>query len=339
MDVIDFIGKDCGENIVDSSTEPEYDFIKPRFARARRYDNSVRVPNYILNTVAFIAEDVSGDSDVEAEDLHGTGFCVSVPSAISPGVQYPYFVTAKHVSEALMDRKITFLVNARSGGTTYIEPIGRHWYTHPDDASVDVAVVPYNSRPDLEVIPISVRAFIERSDIDEERIGLGDEVFMVGLFSHAHGAFARNVPIIRHGNLAMVPEEPIYIDSGFAEVYLIEARSIGGLSGSPVFVRRTMSMRGETQAGDTDSLHGVGSRLYFMGLAHGHWDIRESDLNAPSFIHDAQRGVNLGISIVVPAHKILEVINHPDLVAMRERHEQKLKDAIAPHADATGDRT
>ena len=40
-----------------------------------------------------------------------------------------------------------------------------------------------------------------------------------------------NVVTARH--IAMIQEEPIQVDSGFAEVVLVEARSIGGLSGSP----------------------------------------------------------------------------------------------------------
>jgi hypothetical protein len=50
------------------------------------------------------------------------------------------------------------------------------------------------------------------------------------------------MPIGRHGSLAMMPSEPIQTDLGFADVYLIKARSMGGISGSPVFVRPSVGV-------------------------------------------------------------------------------------------------
>ena len=78
---------------------------------------------------------------------------------------------------------------------------------------------------------------VARSDtIHSEGIGIGDEVFMVGLF-HRHTGRDRNEPIIRVGNIASLPSAPVPLDEGEkAEAILIEPRSIGGLSGSPVFV-------------------------------------------------------------------------------------------------------
>jgi hypothetical protein len=52
-------------------------------------------------------------------------------------------------------------------------------------------------------------------------------------------------------------------------------------------------------------------------MMHGHWDIRESDLNKPTIAPELRHGVNIGIGIVVPAEKILETINQPRLVEFR----------------------
>jgi hypothetical protein len=50
----------------------------------------------------------------------------------------------------------------------------------------------------------------------------------VGLFSEHQGA-ERNIPIVRVGNIAAMPEEPVLTTSwGAIDAYLIEARSIGG---------------------------------------------------------------------------------------------------------------
>jgi hypothetical protein len=69
--------------------------------------------------------------------------------------------------------------------------------------------------------------------IETEAIGIGDEVFMVGLFRN-HLGRDRNEPIIRVGNIAAMPTDPIRSQVyGDMRAILVEARSIGGLSGSP----------------------------------------------------------------------------------------------------------
>ena len=57
-------------------------------------------------------------------------------------------------------------------------------------------------------------------------------------------------------------------DYGLTEAYLIEARSIGGLSGSPVFIPMPpfQQINGEVTQGS-------GSLFYLLGLMHGHFDI------------------------------------------------------------------
>ena len=71
--------------------------------------------------------------------------------------------------------------------------------------------------------------------IKENEIEVGEEVFVTGLFSHHHGQ-SKNIPIVRVGNISAMPEEKIQTKEHLMDAYLIEARSIGGLSGSPVFV-------------------------------------------------------------------------------------------------------
>jgi hypothetical protein len=48
--------------------------------------------------------------------------------------------------------------------------------------------------------------FVTESVIHERRIGPGDLVFMVGLFTRMTGK-RKNFPIVRIGNMAMMPSE------------------------------------------------------------------------------------------------------------------------------------
>jgi hypothetical protein len=111
----------------------------------------------------------------------------------------------------------------------------------------------------------------------------------------------------------MVPGEKIPTEMGNMEAYLAEGRSIGGLSGSPVFCRSTVRMPAQTAHGEPAMISGLGT-VHFLGLMHGHWDL-------PSRFDESERqeAVNMGVSIVVPAKKVLEVIDGPELCELRER--------------------
>ena len=303
--------------------------------RLERPAGSMRVPDDFLRCVAFIAEVVHQDTAGKSLDHQATGFIATVPSSARRGTSYPFFVTAKHAAAHLVGKNLEIVINDKSGGVSSLSVMGTSWYVHPSDESVDAVVIPCILNSQLDVMSVNTEAsFLTKDLMRDKKIGIGDEVFTVGLFSPT-GNLKRNTPIVRYGTIAMLPEEPIQVANGFAEVYLIEARSLGGLSGSPVFVRQTLAVDGgEDNRGKQRSLCGASSDGMLLGLAHGHWDTRESDLNKPSFVHDSQRGVNLGIAVVVPAHKILEIINQPRLIALREMFEAQIRKDLSPGPDA-----
>src|SRR5579863_9118097 len=135
--------------------------------------------------------------------------------------------------------------------------------------------------------------------IEREGIGIGDEIFMTGLFIN-HAGQNQNIPILRIGNIAMMAREPL--DSG-EEAILIEARSIGGLSGSPAFANISGVRRGKVHTGEDDC-------VYLLGIVVGHW---EGGMEVDIATQDHR--VNRGIGIVVPATKILEVIQQDAVIA------------------------
>jgi hypothetical protein len=84
----------------------------------------------------------------------------------------------------------------------------------------------------------------------------------------------------------------------------------------------------------TQGLQAPAYSSILLGLMHGHWDIKESDLNKAFISHDRKNGVNLGIGIVVPAQKILETINHPELQEMRNKLETERIRKSVPGMDS-----
>jgi len=293
----------------------------------------VRIPDVILKSVGFIGEVTHRDSSGISGDLYGTGFFIAIPSSIT-GYFFFCFVTALHVVKDLVGREIYVLVNKKGGGVTALSSLaGSGLWTHPTDRSADVAVIPMGPDPTADYIAVAVNDFATPELIQAQNIGIGDEVVITGLFTPAPGT-KRNMPIIRHGNIAMLPEEQIQTEMGYADVYLVEARSIGGLSGSPVFTRPTVFVQVVLEDGTTKTLHGIGDQYPLLGMMHSHWDIRESEINSPQVLHDRKRGVNLGIGIVVPASKIRETLYHPELVASRKEMEEMINKRSVPGVDS-----
>jgi hypothetical protein len=239
---------------------------------------------------------------------------------------FGYVVTAKHVIAAIKSKnldKVYLRVNTYDG-FRYVETNIDRWRDHPDDYRIDVSVMPFalpTNQFDFMTIPVSMATTEEI--IENYMIGLGNEVFMVGLFS-GHSGQKKNLPIVRTGNLALMPDEPIEVKiMGMREkidAFLIESRSIGGLSGSPVFIRADYVLKTKPSPPSPRT-------VFWLGLIHGHWGIsvepdaiEQDDVSIPK-----QEKVNMGIAIVVPATKIVEVINQDFFSDKRKERIEELE--------------
>lgn len=294
----------------------------------------MRVSDYVLDCIGYICETAVRDISGPKGDALATGFFVSAPSEVK-GHRYLYFATAKHVALDSLNKDIHILINKRGGGTSELlatdPPL---WYSHPSDETCDVAVVPVIPNTEAVFNSIPLEHMLTPDDIKAFSIGIGDEVYSVGLFTEVDNT-SRNIPILRHGNIAMMPTEQIQTELGYADVYLIEARSIGGMSGSPVFVRPTGHIPFGKRPDDTvETLMGLVDRTKLLGVVHGHWDVRESDINSYPIHQDRKRGVNYGIAIVVPAIKLIETLNRPELKDRRMNNDEKLKKRNVPGMDS-----
>jgi hypothetical protein len=264
----------------------------------------VRVPDAFLKCVGFISH------ENPTPEYIGTFFVVGV--AGKHGNTFPHAVTAKHVAENVDGGPFLFGVNFKDDKAGWLNSDVKWWY-HPTEPNTDVAVtiMAPSDRTDMEYIPEAV--FATDQTIQRYNIGLGDEISVIGLFTNFVGT-NKHFPVVRTGNIAMMPSDKIPMQDGAMEVYLAEGRSIGGLSGSPVFVRPTTRIAGLGNEQGPHAVFGVGG-FHFLGLMRGHWDL-------PLGVQVGQaEAVNMGISIVVPAKKILETLYHPELVALRNKQD------------------
>lgn len=147
---------------------------------------------------------------------------------------------------------------------------------------------------------------------------------MVGLFRN-HLGRDRNEPIVRVGNIAAIPADPIRTRLfGDMRAILIEARSIGGLSGSPVFVHL-----GFVRWRDGKVMFSQAAQPFlFLGLMHGHWEVLEAAGVAP--LEDAPEKINTGIAIVVPAEQIRDSrLPHVEEIAQMTAEQMRERGAVA----------
>ena len=87
----------------------------------------------------------------------------------------------------------------------------------------------------------------------------------------------RNIPIVRIGNLASLDEEKVQTEGGPIDAYLIEARSLGGLSGSPVFLNLGTVRQIKRQVVGAESGAPI---IFLLGLIHGHYDTQASTIDS-----------------------------------------------------------
>jgi hypothetical protein len=294
------------------------------------------VSDFVRQSVLFL-----GNKDAKTGRFHprATAFVVSIHEG---GLGFRFVVTADHAISGFAEKgwEIYVRSNLISGGVREDNWSKGHWYFHPLVGTTDVAIAPIDFQPDEEFKTILLRsdgslgpgsqtAIAGTAEILREKtIGLGDEVFIVGLF-RSHYGLQRNIPILRVGNLAMMKGEPVKTDHcGYTEAYLVEARSIGGLSGSPVFVHvPVFEPRG-----------GTVTQFYLLGLMHGHFDIPNlTEDTAVDAQDDPKRGINTGIGVVIPVEKIIETIDQPELVEMRRKAIQEHRAKGGAKADFDGE--
>ncbi|MEW6181832.1 MAG: hypothetical protein AB1500_01470 [Bacillota bacterium] len=303
---------------------------KPRYILKTARSRDMLVPADIRKCVAFICY----RDHQQMIKFAGTAFFVSRQSQDESTYRFVYIVTAKHVIQEIeqhsVDSSVVLRLNTKAGSYQEIDTDSRDWLFHETEPAFDVAILnwaPPSNEIDYLHFPLEAAATDEI--IFNEEIGLGDEVFLAGLFTKHYGKH-NNIPIVRVGNIAAMPEEPVKTKMGLMDAYLIEARSIGGLSGSPVFVhlgpiRTSWDKEKETKI--------KGDKFFLLGLVHGHWDVpfdEQMDVGGDKVGEDK---INMGIAVVVPVSKIIEVIDHPKFKEIRERVEEKRRKESLPTPD------
>ena len=325
---------------------------------------AMRIADDLRKATVFLGEEVADDLGHSAIDPRATGFFLVWQSdsgrpidGMAGECSGIYLVTARHVAVPLGSH-FAIRLNKKGGGSDIELIENARWTFHPDE-TVDVAVL-HCGYPDwADCIPIpgrllskpSIGQTMGASEVDllinDPNLGIGDITYVVGLFHLLHGKKV-NLPVVHTGHIALLPEDeripvqnPITRKRQDVEGYLVEAHGVSGLSGAPVFARTsapvTAPYRYEgppllnvTKYPEYPTPGRIHTSTVLLGLWQASWDGEPTETLVDGRELNGRR-VPLGMGIVVPASKIAETLNQPELVTARQtEHVRRLNENSAP---------
>lgn len=281
----------------------------------------------------------------------GTGFLCAQSE---DGLHFRYLVTARHVAKALEGYAGTgFFIRANKqvgGGAQEISIDHIEWSYHPDE-TVDLAATPFGFPPmtfDHIFYDLDNNVFDYRIPL---QVVCGDAVSLVGLFRLHYGK-QRNVPIVHSGHVATLPDpnemvpvrDRITKKINACEVYLVEAQTLEGLSGSPVFTHAPVELTSIDVADQPEKMHPKAfGPVRLLGIYTGAWDGEPGTILASDRSLSGSLRVPVGVGTVVPGTKLLELLrDDPKMKILREnskhRHAEEraaTTDSAIPNAQAS----
>ena len=276
-----------------------------------------RIPDQTLESVFYLYPSMA--SAEAGENFGGCGFLVLFPFERA-SQNHLYAITNRHVIER---GSLTFRISTEDLGLLPVDSDERKWFFHPDGDDLAILLIDFPITFRCQAMNLASAVFVTRELIQEHDIGPGEEAFSVGRLVD-HDGKQKHTPVVRFGNISQMPIEPIRQDDGhMQESYLVEGRSVGGYSGSPVFMyippwaaRPNKNIVESKQYGP-----------WFLGVNWGYmqkWQPVCDGVGRPlqSGMRVAQ---NTGMMGVVPAWKLNEMINHPKMRDERIKREISIR--------------
>ncbi len=260
----------------------------------------------IASTVIFLFEE-------EGNDPIGTAFIVAYPIPGESGSYVPLVVTAKHVVGDHEVVKGRFTKKSGISPAFIRYPLGAlrragDVWEHPEEG-VDIVVFRIPEFEKLDYRPIPIGAIASKETYQGEDINATDRIVFPCMLTNFMGT-TRNYPVIRDGSIALIPDEPVPIEIDVGprkirtdqEVILIDATSIPGASGSPIFLWPGPRLKhGGFDVG--------GGTAWLLGVMHGFYraEPRKVVGGGTSWI-PLKFEENTGIAIVFPSWRLLEIL-------------------------------
>jgi hypothetical protein len=276
-----------------------------------------RIADEYLECAVYLYE--TQDGAVSGEGHGASGFLVSVRSEAHADLCYAYIVTCRHVVD-----KATFArLNTTHGKTEIVEIPSDCWEL---SESNDVAIAEIDLTKAKQTIFrfVPEASFITEEIINDLGIGMGDEVFLVGRLID-HSGKQRNTPSGRFGHIAMMPFEKVrndFLDEDVA-AFMCEVKSIGGFSGSPVFVHvPPFALRPGNKTLDVKA-----KGPFLLGVDWGHKSSRQVPVldkngDEASGLHIKR---NSGIACIAPAWDVAAILNCEKFRLSRTKEDEDIR--------------
>jgi hypothetical protein len=191
-----------------------------------------------------------------------------------------------------------------------VETDEKDWF-FPRDSNIDLAIRPMAIAPFVRAMHIPTNEFLGKSQIADLDVRLGDDVVMIGRHLEHDGRYT-NMPTARFGHIAQFPGVPIKDERGRSQSsYLVQIPSMGGYSGSPVFLFQNLSEKNAENGVHVMGVGGTTRLIKLLGVNKGHLPTY-----APTYLSrtnqrnehiDAE--INSGIAVVVPAWELASCIS------------------------------
>ncbi len=266
-----------------------------------------RLPDWALKHAIYLYKD---DTAANTNSVLGaSGFLVGVRfrEKLDPIKSHVYAVTNAHC----VDGYPAIRVNAASGG---INPINLPHFTWEKDSKNDLAIAYIGTEiakwdVNMPMYPEDILTAKTAADLN---IGLGSDIFMATRLL-GHEGEDINLPILRFGTIARMDAVPVYhkkltVDKSkpfMQESIFMECRSVPGHSGSAVIaiVGGLSEMRGDDPLEKSEKFKVLGITWCYFPDANG---------------------TNTGIAGVVPAWKLIDILERKDIVAFRNKNERRI---------------
>jgi hypothetical protein len=282
-----------------------------------------RVPAEYLQCSIYLYDSYA-DADGGKARSGACGFLVGFGSRADGRYSHLYAVTNRHVVAKCGDscRGRFIRINTTDGRYTIAETQSDDWRRSNDD---ELAVCPLLLHKDTHAVaPIPADSILTK-ELATDHVGIGDEVFLIGRFVDHEGR-QHNSPTLRFGHVAMTPDEPLQYkdDDGNIceqkEAYLVEVQSRSGYSGSPVIVCPYSSfghaLDRHTRKNYDEKMHAAWLLGVHFKQLHGLRSNRAGNLE----------DFDTGMSGVVPAWRLLDLLNTKELVMKRKETDRRLKE-------------
>lgn len=247
----------------------------------------------------------------------GSGFLFGLPVRGYEEKFIMLVVTNRHVIKK--NASTTIRINTKDDELDYFTVAKQHWIPHE---SADIAITALEvERDKYHNIFVMPRDLLDKKTMKINKIGPGDDCFMVGRFIN-HEGIQKNTPSVRFGNIAQMPGETIPIEDGpDQEAFLVEGRSVPGYSGSPVFVEIRPFSHGAREINSSSQ-----GGPWLLGIDFCHLNVVEQVFRKSRKGGERDQAIstiyvrgNSGMMGVIPAWKLKEMFDYPDIESIMER--------------------